>query len=358
MSFPSSLLQSLSWEQLDSSQAWEDARLLRRSLQIKPEDHVVTVGSAGCNVLELLLENPKKITVIDLNPAQHALLDLRFRAIEKLDYVSYLIILGIVPSARAIPLYRSLRTFLRPATRNYFDANEQLISQGLIHQGRLEKYFSYFRTEALWKVWPELFRGQLIKAKRLTEQTDLIYRRGYLDELKTYSLQYFHRYFAPPNTNDPELSLVTGERLFVKLMHILQTQLIRENPYLYYFVMGEVPPENQRIDSLKEPAFALLKERISRVELLSSDLDTALNALPAGGVQKLNLSHLFESFEPGYCDDLFTRLHEKMSPHGKLAYWTSSANRTPNSSQFQQAKPQSIPDRVWFYKDYFIFEKK
>jgi S-adenosylmethionine-diacylglycerol 3-amino-3-carboxypropyl transferase len=357
MPFQNHILQALSWDQLDYSQEWEDARLLRKSLQIKPEDHVVTVGSAGCNVLELLLENPKKITVIDLNPTQHALLDLRLRSIEKLDYISYLILLGIVPSHRAISLYRSLRPSLLPATRNYFDANEQLISQGLIHQGRLEKYFAYFRSEALWQVWSEGFRQHLISATKLSEQTALIYRQGRLEELKALSQKFFDRYFSPQATqNNIDISL--GDVLFVKLLHVLQTQLIRDNPYLYYFITGEVPPENQRIDSLKESAFPILKTRLSRVELVSSDLETALSHLPSGGVQKLNLSHLFESFEPDYCDNLFARLHEKMSPHGKLAYWTSSADRTPSRLQFQQAKPMTVPDRVWFYKDYFIFEKK
>jgi len=342
---------------LDSSQAWEDARLLRRSLAIEPDDHVLTVGSAGCNILELLLEDPKKITVIDLAPAQHALLDLRFRAIEHLDYDSYLILLGVESSPDVIPIYRRLRSSLHPETRDYFDANEQLLSLGLIHQGRLEKHFQDFRSEALWKVWSEDFRQKLIQSKTLKEQAEWIYKNGQLEKLKDFSMAYYQRHF-PVAPDDVTTSQRTCEKLFVKLVHVLQSHLIRDNPYLYYFITGEVPPPQQRIDSLKPELFQTLKERISRVSLLGRNFEAALQAIPAGSVQKLNLSHLFESFEPSHCKDLFVHLHEKLSERGRLAYWTSSSSRRPPAAQFQQSKPLVIKDRVWFYKDYYIFDKK
>lgn len=72
--------------------------------------------SAGDNVLNLLLEKPKKIGImiiiimscsrthlihnsqfivaVDMNPAENALLELKIAAIKQLDYEDYLIVLG------------------------------------------------------------------------------------------------------------------------------------------------------------------------------------------------------------------------------------------------------------------------
>ena len=42
---------------------------------------VLTISSAGCNVLDYLLEKPKHITAVDLNEAQLAVLDLKLACV-------------------------------------------------------------------------------------------------------------------------------------------------------------------------------------------------------------------------------------------------------------------------------------
>ncbi len=65
------------------SQVWEDAGILSRGLEIQPSDHVLSIASAGCNALALLLEEPQSVTMVDLNPAQTALCHLKLAAKSK-----------------------------------------------------------------------------------------------------------------------------------------------------------------------------------------------------------------------------------------------------------------------------------
>ncbi|MAA79122.1 MAG: S-adenosylmethionine--diacylglycerol 3-amino-3-carboxypropyl transferase, partial [Deltaproteobacteria bacterium] len=56
------------------SQVWEDEDTLKEALQIKPNDRVLSIGSAGCNALALLMAGADKVVAVDLNPAQIALI--------------------------------------------------------------------------------------------------------------------------------------------------------------------------------------------------------------------------------------------------------------------------------------------
>ena len=56
---------------------WEDPRCDRNLMQFDEESEIVMITSAGCNALDYLLDRPKKINCIDVNPRQNALLELK-----------------------------------------------------------------------------------------------------------------------------------------------------------------------------------------------------------------------------------------------------------------------------------------
>jgi hypothetical protein len=57
--------------------SWEDPRVERELLALGPKDVVLTISSAGCNVLDYLIEGPKAIVACDFNQAQLAVLELK-----------------------------------------------------------------------------------------------------------------------------------------------------------------------------------------------------------------------------------------------------------------------------------------
>ncbi|KAJ9645243.1 hypothetical protein H2199_003249 [Coniosporium tulheliwenetii] len=65
---------------------WEDSRMDRRLLQIGRDDVILSITSAGDNILAYALEAPARIHAVDLNPAQNHLLELKVAAFTALGY--------------------------------------------------------------------------------------------------------------------------------------------------------------------------------------------------------------------------------------------------------------------------------
>ena len=66
---------------------WEDPRVDHRLLNIRSEDVILCVTSAGDNVLDYLYQaGPRRIHAVDLNPNQNHLLELKIAAFQSLPY--------------------------------------------------------------------------------------------------------------------------------------------------------------------------------------------------------------------------------------------------------------------------------
>lgn len=66
--------------------SWEDPRIDRQLLELNDQSKVVVLTSAGCNVLDYLLDSPAEINAIDVNPRQNALLNLKLALIKRGDF--------------------------------------------------------------------------------------------------------------------------------------------------------------------------------------------------------------------------------------------------------------------------------
>lgn len=73
---------------------WEDPRVDQRILNINSDDVILTITSAGDNVLDYLQHNPRRIHAVDLNPAQNHLLELKVACFSALDYADVWKIFG------------------------------------------------------------------------------------------------------------------------------------------------------------------------------------------------------------------------------------------------------------------------
>ncbi len=64
------------------SQVWEDHTMLEQGLCITEDDNVLSIASAGCNALALLLQGANSVTAVDLNATQTSVLHLKKAAIQ------------------------------------------------------------------------------------------------------------------------------------------------------------------------------------------------------------------------------------------------------------------------------------
>lgn len=153
---------------------WEDPAVDRLALSLGPEDTLLVITSAGCNVLDYALAGPRRIHAVDANPRQTALLELKLAGIRRLGLEDFFALFGsgVHPGIRV--LYRDrLREELSPFARGFWDERLGWFSpeqRGLYFQGLAGKVARGFH--AYLRVRPRLSASvaALFGASSLAEQ--------------------------------------------------------------------------------------------------------------------------------------------------------------------------------------------
>jgi S-adenosylmethionine-diacylglycerol 3-amino-3-carboxypropyl transferase len=162
--------------------AWEDPRLDRELLQLDAQSRVVMITSAGCNVLDYLLDNPAEIHSIDMNHRQNALLELKLALIQHSDYESLYQMFGCGAHPKYSAVYQPVREHLAPPTRQYWDKYISLfdpssLKRSFYYQGTAGMA-AWLTVKALFKARPNLIRlaGRLLESTSLNEQKEIYAR--------------------------------------------------------------------------------------------------------------------------------------------------------------------------------------
>ena len=101
---------------------WEDPAVDRIALRLTPDDDMLVITSAGCNVLDYALAGPRRIYSVDANPRQTALLELKLAGIRALSFDDFFQIFGSGAHREFQDIYRSaLREQLTPFARQFWD---------------------------------------------------------------------------------------------------------------------------------------------------------------------------------------------------------------------------------------------
>lgn len=117
--------------QLIYNQCWEDPRLDRQALNLTSHDRLMVITSAGCNALDYLLEKPKEVTAVDLNPKQTSLLDLKVAAIKTMEHKDFFKIFGEGVHDHMDEIYHDLlRPMLKEPSAKYWDEHVHFFEPG------------------------------------------------------------------------------------------------------------------------------------------------------------------------------------------------------------------------------------
>ena len=101
---------------------WEDPAVDRKALRIRPDDRMLVITSAGCNVLDYALLGPERIFAVDANPRQSALLELKIAGIRHLEFEDFFALFGQGHHAKFRSIYQgALRPHLGEFARDYWD---------------------------------------------------------------------------------------------------------------------------------------------------------------------------------------------------------------------------------------------
>jgi S-adenosylmethionine-diacylglycerol 3-amino-3-carboxypropyl transferase len=104
-------------------QIWEDPEIDREALALTPDCHVVAIASGGCNVLSYLIDDPRRITAVDLSLAHIALNRLKLAAVRRLpSWDAFYRFFGEADERSNIDAYWChLASHLDPETRRYWE---------------------------------------------------------------------------------------------------------------------------------------------------------------------------------------------------------------------------------------------
>lgn len=262
---------------------WEDPRVDREALSIGPDDHMLVITSAGCNVLDYLLEAPATITAVDLNYRQNALLDLKLAAIAELSWEDFFAIFGRGRHLQAASIYRdALRRRLAPLHQQFWDRHIRLFC------GRVPFYFrttsGWFASLIAWYLRRALGCDeavqQLLSAKSLGEQRQ-IYDAHIRDRFWRPSLAFLLRRNGmlalsgiPPEQrrrilrDHPDLLAYLRQRA----EHVIDHLPLAENYFWRVYLTGEFTTECCP-RYLERENFARLKQVITRVEFACNSVE-------------------------------------------------------------------------------------
>ncbi|MEL7120953.1 MAG: BtaA family protein, partial [Bacteroidota bacterium] len=103
---------------------WEDPRCDRELMQFNSDSEIVMITSAGCNALDYLLDSPKQINCIDMNPRQNALLQLKLAAFQTDSWNDLFKLFGNGVHDNIKDFYqKQLRPSLENFASSYWDQN-------------------------------------------------------------------------------------------------------------------------------------------------------------------------------------------------------------------------------------------
>ncbi len=362
----SEVAQAMSLDLVRYSEVWEDHQILSEALAVDGGDHVLSIASGGCNVFALLLDEPERITAIDMNPAQIALLELKIAGIEELEYEDFLVLVGH-QAGDAVEVYGQIRGGLTPSTRRFWDDRPGDLEDGVYRCGRLDRFFRGFQDDHLPRYWDESLLKELLSAESLDDQAEIFEERGFTEAFQDAFTSYFSRERLAAEGRDPaQFKYVTGtvgETFLSRFRRVCTALPLKGNFYVERFLAGQVRDLRGGPLYVRREHFERLRGLTDRVELVCEELEVHLERAPSGTYSKANLSDVFEYMSVDASDQLFGVLGDRMRTGGRLAYWNLLVERRPPTGAgwtYERELSEELfqRDRAWFYGGFFVEERR
>ena len=279
------------------AQNWEDPELETTALDIRPDDEVVAIAGGGCTVLSLLARGPRRLHAIDCNRAQVHLLRLKLAAVRRLPPGDAAEFLGAAPGIRRRAMFESIAEQLPRETADFWRHNSRAIENGVISQGKIERYFAALRW-LLRAVHPsrrveELFAQPTLEAQRRfyrdrwnTPGWRRIFLLGHKRIIDRALDPSFYRHVVARNL--PAELHARAERCLTELP-------IADNYFLSWILRGRYPAlATGRPLYLQPTSREALQRYESRLETHVADVRDFLRARPDSSCDKFYLSNVTE----------------------------------------------------------------
>lgn len=344
---------------------WEDADLLVEALQIRAHDRVLSIASAGDNSFALLSREPQLVVAVDVNPVQLYLCELKKAAFTLSDHTAFLEFLGFDHSTARLETYRSLRSGLTPAARQWWDAHTDIIQAGVIVAGKFEKYFGYFRSFVLPLIHSKRKIEELFRHKSSEEQ-----ERCYREQWNTWRWRFlfrifFSRYVMGNYGRDPEfmqeVQVAVSDYIFSRAEQHLIREVAQDNAYLHHILTGTFAPRLPYY--ARSEQFPVIQRNLEKLVLFEGYAEDAIPRF--GKFSAFNLSDIFEYLPAPTTRNIGNTLAEGAIQGARFAYWNLMVPRRlsqllPELYDWNEALTQYAgeQDRCFFYHQFILDIRK
>jgi S-adenosylmethionine-diacylglycerol 3-amino-3-carboxypropyl transferase len=321
--------------------SWEDPECDRRALRIQPTDNLITITSGGCNTLTLLLEDPRELFAVDLNPAQSYVLELKMAAMRRLEYSDFIGFLGVRELSRRREIFEALESDLSLDARAFWRSQMSLIDAGFLGRGKYEKFINMFRTIL------RLLQGRS-RIEGMFENESLEEQRAYFDEVWNtrrwrglfkifFSKQVLgRRGLSADYFQFDDGSSSFAESFFRRARHAMAELPIKGNYFLTQYFLGRYLEDSQMPEYLLLNNFDIIRNRLDRIRVISSDLKLWLADQPAGMFDCYALSNICELMDHRDTQRTFREVVRTARPGARMSFRNLMINRTlPNELKSQ-----------------------
>ncbi len=326
------------------NQIWEDSRVDIQALALEPGQHVMTISSAGCNVLSYLAHCPVRITAVDLNASHLHVTRLKLAAAQTLPSAEafQLFFVHAASEENVHNYYRYVRSALCPEAQRFWED-----SPGVgIFSGPRIRYFAkgfyrYSRSSTFIRILHILchFGGcqprKILTAATLEEQVQLYERhlepifQHWVVRLLANSPVTLFSLGIPPQQHAAMKRALSGgfAKLFeARVRHLLCDFPISDNHFAWQAMARRYDVEGGRAipDYLKRENFGVLQ---SRATLATTHMNSVVRAIQRAAPQSIDRIILLDSQDWMSAKTLATlwgAISDALCPGGRVIFRTAA----------------------------------
>lgn len=357
-------MKEVSFEFIRYANCWEDADILLEGLNCAPNSRILSVGSAGDNSFSLLTTSPEMVVAVDVSAVQLYLIELKKAAIQTLEYLEVLAFLGFNKSDNRLGVFEKLKSNLSAEAASYWSQNLETIQNGVIHEGKFERYFQLFVRKVLPFIHSKKTIKTLFDEKTAAEQAIFYEKKWNTWRWRMLFKIFFSKYVMGKLGRDPEflkeVKVNVGSHIFKKAERQLQSVAAQKNFILKYNLtghFGDLLPHY-----LQPKNFEMVKANIQKLQLKQGFAEEAISEF--GQFDAMNLSNIFEYMT----DEIFKKTAQSLTAGlnkgGRMAYWNlmvsrrmSSVLESELSYQKELSERLTAVDKGFFYGGFLVDEK-
>ncbi len=352
-------LKNVSHDYIRYANCWEDADILLQALKTEPKDRVLSIGSAGDNSFSILIDNPELVVAVDINAVQLNLIELKKAAFKELNYLEFLQFLGFNDCDDRWQLFLKLKKSLSPELTDFWTTRRKEVENGLIYQGKFERYFQLFHQKILPLIHNKKRITQLFEQKTLEQQVQFFNKKWNNWRWRMLFRLFFSKFVMGRLGRDPkflkEVEIPVSTFILQQAKKHLSAVECQNNYFLQFILTGKF---NTVPHYAREENFEKIKSNVDNLVVFHGLAEDAFKEHQ--DFNKFNLSNIFEYMD----DELFKTVCENLASNArsksKFAYWNLLVPRkmsvvVSEIEQIENADENySSKDKGFFYSKFNV----